>query len=155
MTIWIVMKHYTGVVDEAHPDPRRYEPKFYFTGDTARAQALTLSQGLNRAMTTWHTLSNLAPERQGPDHAQQLARAEAVVRAKDPDATSDSRYLVEPSDPYNGPSDDVTPVIIAMMTAFAALPNPPQDPFEAIFRLIRDAHVPDPPPEPPPPEPEP
>ncbi len=140
--IFCVMKHYTKPqADLAEgEDPRKYIPRFFFEGEDAEAKALALSRSLGRAMTTWYTLATLPPERQGADHADQLARAEAVVKAKDPQATADSRYSVERSDPYEGPDDDVTPVFVAMMTAFQALPDPPQDPFSAIFRLIRDAN---------------
>lgn len=133
---WIVMKHYTFPTDVEGKERVRHEPRFFC--DT-EAEATVLSQRLNRAGTVWNSLVTLAPERRGIDHAQQLANAETVLKAMDPESTSDSRYVVEPAHVYSGPSDDVTPVFVAMMTAFAALPNPPANPFEALYRLIRDA----------------
>jgi hypothetical protein len=138
MSIVCVMKHYTKPQAELAEgeDPRKYIPRFYFTGENAEAEALALSASLNRAMTTWHALANLPPERKGPDHLAQLARAEATVKRKDAQATADSRYLVESSVPYDGPVEDFTPVITAMMQAFNQLPDPPPDYFTGLFRLI-------------------
>lgn len=136
MAMWTVMKHYTYPTEVEGKERRRYEPRFYFDGEGAEAKAVALSQSLNRAMTTWYALETLAQERQGPDHAAQLARAKAVVLRKDPDAVADARYLVEESHPYTGPTEDMTPVVTAMMAAFQEMPDPPADYFEGIFRLI-------------------
>ncbi len=136
---WIVMVYWTATVDEEGKDRRRYEPRFCFENDdsdVAEAQALGLSQRLNRAATVWYALVTLDPARQGPDHAQQLANAEAAIKRLDPNATSDAHYLVEPTAAYTGPTEDLTPVFVAMMTAFGQLPNPPANVFEALYRLI-------------------
>jgi hypothetical protein len=135
-TSYIVMKSYTAEVDVPGKDRRRNEPRFI--RDT-EADALALSKRLNRANVIWRALVNLTPELQGDDHAAQLSNAEAVCKAIDGQMTADSRYTVEPVVPYDGPADDVTAVFQALMTAFAALPDPPDNPFEALYRLIRDA----------------
>lgn len=149
-TKYVVMKAYTATVDVAGKDRRRNEPKFWFDTEAA---ALALSGRLNRSMITWYALVNLPPERQGPDHPFQLVNAEAVAKAADKDATPDAKYWVDASNEYDGPSDNVMPAIVALMTAMAQLPDPPANVFEALFRLIRDASPP--PPAPPEPEPEP
>jgi hypothetical protein len=134
--MWIVMKHYTADQDEPGKERRRYEPRFHFE---TQAEALALSRRLNRAMTTWYALEELPEQRKGPDHEQQRTKAKGAVLVLDAEATRDARYFVEQSHDYSGPMDDVTPVFVALMTAFQQLPNPPADPFEALFRLIRDA----------------
>lgn len=132
--MWIVMKNYfVDQDDPAFPSRERNLPLGHF--DT-QAAALTLSQKLNRVMTVWFTLNNLPSDRRGADHPDQLSRAEATVKRLDPNATPDVRYSVVQSQPYTGPTEDLTPVIVAMMTAFAQLPDPPADPFAAIYRLI-------------------
>jgi hypothetical protein len=134
--MWIVMKHYTVDFDDpAYPSRERNQPLYYFDS-VSNSAALALSQKLNRVNTVWHSLATLANDRKGPDHADQLTRAEAVVKRMDPNATPDATYSVEQSQVYAGPTEDLTPVIVAMMTAFAQLPDPPADPFSAIYRLI-------------------
>jgi hypothetical protein len=135
-TKWIVMRYYTAAVDEPGKDRRRYVPRFVC--DTEE-QAIALVSRLSRAATVWYSLVRQELERQPPDYADHLANAELVLRAMDPDATHDSRYVVEPTYSYEGPTDDVTPVFEALMTAFSQVPNPPTNPFEALYRLIRDA----------------
>lgn len=132
--MWIVMKNYfVDQDDPAFPSRERNLPLGHF--DT-QAAAVTLSQKLNRVIVAWYTLNNLSSDRRGPDHADQLARAGAAVKRLDPNATPDVRYAVVESQPYAGPNEDLTPVVVAMMTAFAQLPDPPADPFAAIYRLI-------------------
>lgn len=135
-TKYIVMKHYISPVDEVGKDRRRYEPRFFFDAEEA---AHALCERLKRAATIWYSLVNQPPERQPPDYAAHLQNAEAVLRQMDPEATHDSMYSVEPSFEYEGPQDDVRPVLEALMAAFAQVPNPPQNGIEALYRLVRDA----------------
>lgn len=134
MSVWIVMKNYfVDQDDPAFPSRERNLPLGHFDDEAA---AVAVSQRLNRVMTVWYTLQNLPSDRRGADHADQLARAAATVKRLDPDATPDVRYSVVQSQPYTGPIEDLTPVIVAMMTAFQQLPDPPADPFAALYRLI-------------------
>ena len=134
-TKWIVMRCYDVDYDEPGKERRRHIPRFVC--DT-EAEAKALELRLARAATIWHSLVGQPLERQPADYAEHLANAEVVLTAMDPGAPASSRYWVAETSTYEGPSDDVTPVFAALMQAFAQLPNPPANAFEAVYRLIRD-----------------
>jgi hypothetical protein len=132
---WIVMRCFDVDYDEPGQERRRHIPRFW---RETEVEAKALELRLARAATIWHSLVGQPLERQPADYADHLANAEKVLTDMDPGAPSSSRYWVAEVSSYDGPTDDVTPVFTALMEAFAQLPNPPANVFEAVYRLIRD-----------------
>jgi hypothetical protein len=130
-TRWLVLRH--------NPSDRRVAAPFCFATE---AEARAHAARLQRASSALHSIVAMELERRPADYEHHLPAAEAALTTLDPDGTADSRYVVEPTYDFTGAADDVAPVFAALLGAYAALPNPPATPTEAIYRLLRDASEP-------------
>ncbi len=121
-----------------------------FVVNTSEADALALSTRLNRAATITYWTDQYPSARRGPDHELWNTNGIASLQAMDAQAVPGTHYSVGQASEYTGPNEDVTPVLQALMVAYAShSSDPPASVHEAIFRLIRDgAPPPEPPPEP-------
>jgi hypothetical protein len=133
--MWIVMR----AARDSDTGEIVNRPRFSLASNATQQQAEALAQRLNRASSVSYMTAQYPNARRGPDHATWSAAALRVLQAIDPDAPPEAQYEVREAVPFTGPTESVVPEFTALLTAFAQSADPPDDAFEAIFRLIRDA----------------
>jgi hypothetical protein len=133
--MWIVMR----AARDAETGELVSRPRFHLPADATQQQAEALAQRLNRASSVSYMTAQYPNARRGPDHTVWMAAALRVLQAIDSDAPPEAQYEVREAVPFTGLSESVIPEFTALLTAFAQSSDPPDDAFEAIFRLIRDA----------------